>query len=176
MTQMKLSHRLRVAKEEFLSICQGIHFVWASLRSAPTAQKLNVLLCGVAMVLFALYGPKRPLTPQRILIPWENMPDSERFIEAGLVCFLLLSVGIMLYFLKLKQRFIYGMLEITFAMIASWKWYFPQGRTLPVMLEQGTLSDAIAASTIIYIVVRGLDNCYEYLKANKIKILKISSL
>lgn len=93
-------------------------------------------------------------------------------VEAGSVCFFLMLVAGILYFLKLRQRFVYGLLEVAVAVVACWKWYFPQGRTIPVMLSEGSIGDVVAASTIVYIMVRGFDNCYEYRKARKLKIAK----
>lgn len=128
-----------------------------------------MIAAAIGLLALAIFTPPRRAPPQRILMPWDQMRPEDQYAEVIGVCIVLLMAAGILYFLKLRQRFVYGLLEIAVAMVACWKWYFPQGRTVPVMLREGTLSDVVAASTIIYIMVRGLDNCYEYRKASRSK-------
>ena len=167
---MRLLHLFKVAKLILIDLCTDLKDGWQDFRALARWQQINIILCGVGIIILGIITPERkPLPTQRILIPWELMDESSRNFEAAAVCMFLLMIGVMLFFLKRYQRFLYGMLEIVVAVGACWKWYLPQGRTIPVMIEQGTMADVVAAFTIVYIVVRGLDNCAEYRKTRREK-------
>lgn len=164
---MQLPLFLRLARHVPGALWDTLKQAFFEFRSAGKWGKLITVLCLSGVIGLGIVIPPRRAPPPRVVIPWQQMTTDAQYVEAGLVCLFLFLVGGMLYYLKRSQRFVYGVVEVTVAMIACWKWYLPQGRTIPVMINEGTLSDVVAASTIVYIVVRGMDNCYEYSKARK---------
>lgn len=76
---------------------------------------------------------------------------------ALLGCAVLLVVGWVLFLVRLRWRFQYGLVEITFALASGWKWFSA--------VQQNGTTDLLAGLAVVYLVVRGLDNCYQAMQA-----------
>ena len=75
-------------------------------------------------------------------------------------CAVLLAVGWILFLVRLRWRFQYGLMEITFALASGWKWF-------SAAEENGT-TDLLAGLAVVYLIVRGLDNCYQAMQAQAV--------
>ena len=63
----------------------------------------------------------------------------------------------MLYFLKRDSRFVYGIVELIFAMFTTWFW---------AITASGKV-DWIGCGAAVYLFVNGFENCVEARKATK---------
>lgn len=68
-------------------------------------------------------------------------------------CATLLLVGWILFSIRLRWRFQYGLIEITFALASGWKWFSAN--------EENGSTDLLAGVAVVYLIVRGLDNCHQ---------------
>ena len=66
-------------------------------------------------------------------------------------CAALLIVGWILFLVRLRWRFQYGLIEITFALASGWKWFSAAD-------ENGS-TDLLAGVAVVYFIVRGIENC-----------------
>lgn len=98
------------------------------------------------------------LNTWRVLFEWLVVSVSKRWLPL-IVVLLLFGVGSVLYLIKRKWRFHYGMLEIAFALVSGWKWFTDY--------ETGGVLDVFAAVAVVYLIVRGLDNCFEAGRASR---------
>ena len=76
-------------------------------------------------------------------------------------CATLLLVGWILFSIRLRWRFQYGLFEITFALASGWKWFSAN--------EENGSTDLLAGLAVVYLIVRGLDNCHQARQAQAAK-------
>lgn len=80
-------------------------------------------------------------------------------------CAGLLLVGWILFLVRLRWRFQYGLIEITFALASGWKWF-------SAAEENGSM-DLLAGVAVVYLIVRGLDNCYQAMRERAEKQMEV---
>jgi len=78
---------------------------------------------------------------------------------ALLVCLAFLVVGYGLFTIRKKWRFAYGLMEISFALASGWRWFSSVNARNSV--------DMFAALAVVYLIVRGMDNCHQAREAGK---------
>ncbi|HLX69672.1 MAG TPA: hypothetical protein VKV04_08610 [Verrucomicrobiae bacterium] len=79
-------------------------------------------------------------------------------------CVTLLLVGWILFSIRLRWRFQYGLMEITFALASGWKWFSAN--------EENGTTDLLAGLAVVYLIVRGLDNCYQAMREQAARQMK----
>lgn len=73
----------------------------------------------------------------------------------------LLTLSALLFALKRAYRLLYGIIETAFGFCAGWKWL--------MSARENHIVDIIALVGVVYLMTRGIDNCYEARKAAKSK-------
>lgn len=125
------------------------------------ADGVDRFVAAVASLLFALafyYLPTRK-GKQRLYIPWEFRSNSDHYFDVFGAWLTLFIIGFSLFYLRKKQRLFYGLMEIIFSFALAYKWSWS--------LDTIASADWIAAGTIVYIIVRGLDNCSEAIASKR---------
>lgn len=130
-------------------------------RNTSFGEAVGLLVGNVAFLIVALVAwilGSVAWTLLQSLLGWTG-DQLNREWKAILFLGVIIVVGSLLFALKVRKRFLYGAMEIVFALCAGWKWFF--------IYRASQSIDAIALVGIIYLVVRGLDNCNEAIKIQR---------
>lgn len=113
------------------------------LRAKILAPVIAVLLIVVFRIVIGLLG---------VLWRWLEVTLHQKWATL-LGCAMFLVVGWILFRIRLRWRFQYGLIEITFALASGWKWFSAN--------EENGTTDLLAGLAVVYLIVRGLDNCHQ---------------
>lgn len=140
----------------FLPMRELFRMLVQDFRRADGFDRLIAVVSSLVFALAFIYFPHKQ-GKERPFVPWDLRSTSEHYFDVFAAWLIIFLTGLALFYLRKKQRLFYGLMEISFSIALAYKWSWS--------LDRITNADWLAAGTIIYIIVRGLDNCSEAMAA-----------
>jgi hypothetical protein len=114
---------------------------------------LALFVCVVLVQLYQLYDPY--LQKFEVWVGIDRWSRETSFGTSG--SFLVIVAALVIYFLKRENRFVYGFIEICFALVTTWFW----------AIKSSGQVDWLGCGAVVYLLVAGLENCFEGYRSTK---------